>query len=184
MLSLIVGLGNPGPEYADTRHNAGFLVIDSIAGELSASYWKNRAGALVAEVEVDGRTVVLAKPQSFMNVSGGPVKKLLDHYGLSPDDLLVVHDELDIPSGEVRAKVGGGHAGHNGLRSIHDKLGTDAYARIRVGIGRPPGRMPAADYVLQAPRGDELYNFEAAVEKGAECARTAMLFGMGPLLAP
>lgn len=182
MLSLIVGLGNPGPEYADTRHNAGFLVVDSIAEELRASYWKNRAGALVVETEVDGRSVILAKPQSFMNVSGGPVKKLLEHYGLAVDDLLVIHDELDIPSGEVRAKVGGGHAGHNGLRSIHDKLGTDAYARIRIGIGRPPGRMPAADYVLQAPRGDEQYNFEAAVEKGAGLARTAMLFGMGPLL--
>lgn len=182
MIALVVGLGNPGPEYATTRHNAGFMVVDALAERYSASYWKSRAGALVAEVEVDGRRVVLAKPQSFMNVSGGPVKKLLELYELVVDDLLVVHDELDIPAGEVRAKVGGGHAGHNGLRSIHEKLGTDAYARIRIGIGRPPGRMPAADYVLQAPRGEDRYNFEAAVERGTELTKVAIEFGMGPVM--
>lgn len=183
MIALVVGLGNPGSQYVDTRHNAGFMVVDALADELGVSYWKERAGSLVAEAKVDDRIVVLAKPQAYMNVSGGPVKRLLEHYELGVDDLLVVHDELDIPAGEVRPKVGGGHAGHNGLRSIHDKLGTDAYARIRVGIGRPPGRMPAADYVLQAPRGDEIYNLEAAVERGAQMANTAILFGMGPLLS-
>lgn len=167
---LIVGLGNPGPEYVETRHNAGFLAVDELAGRLGASYWKDACGSKVAVVKRGDLELVLAKPQSFMNLSGGPVKRLLETYGLPVSALVVVHDELDIPSGEVRAKDGGGHAGHNGLRSLHDKLGTDAYARIRVGIGRPPGRMVVSDYVLQEPRGEAAELFRDSIPVAAQAA--------------
>lgn len=169
MTRLVVGLGNPGPEYEKTRHNAGFRTVDLLAEELGATYWKNRCGASVAVVKRDGEELVLAKPQSFMNLSGGPVKRLLEEFGVEAADLIVVHDELDIPLGDVRAKAGGGHAGHNGLRSLHEKLGTDEYLRVRVGIGRPPGRMQVADFVLQEPRGDALEQFDDSIPLAAKC---------------
>ena len=116
---LIVGLGNPGEDYAHTRHNAGFDTIDVLAGEWGANYWKDKGGALVAEVKpraLDGEALILAKPQSYMNLSGGPVANLMKAYGISPDEVIVIHDDLDLPSGSIRVKRGGGHAGHNGLR--------------------------------------------------------------------
>ena len=139
-IKLVVGLGNPGPEYADNRHNAGFMAVDELARELRATYWKSEHGALTAHVKRGGQELILAKPQSFMNTSGGPVSKIAAAYKIAPEEILVIHDELDIPNGDVRVKVGGGHGGHNGLRSIHDKLGSNAYARVRVGIDHPPGR--------------------------------------------
>lgn len=167
---LIVGLGNPGAEYEKTRHNAGFLAVDLIASVLGVSYWKDTCGAKVAVVAYAGTQLVLAKPQSYMNLSGGPVKRLVEAYEVDVAEMIVVHDELDIAPGDVRAKSGGGHAGHNGLRSIHDKLGTDAYLRVRVGIGRPPGRMQVSDFVLQEPRGEAHELLESAVEQAARCA--------------
>ena len=161
-IKLVVGLGNPGPEYADNRHNAGFMAVDELARELRATYWKSEHGALTAHVKRGGQELILAKPQSYMNTSGGPVSKIAAAYKIAPEEILVIHDELDIPNGDVRVKVGGGHGGHNGLRSIHDKLGSNAYARVRVGIDHPPGRKPVADYVLQAPRGEEGEAFRAA----------------------
>ena len=152
---LVVGLGNPGAQYARTRHNVGFMVIDALAEELGGRYWKDEAGALTCKIENrrDGSLVVLAKPQTFMNLSGSSLKKLCDKYGIIPqENLIVIADELDLPAGEVRLKVGGGHAGHNGHRSIIDSLGTHDYKRIRVGIGRPPGKMNPSDYVLAAMR--------------------------------
>ena len=161
---VIVGLGNPGEEYAQTRHNAGFRTVDLVAEEIGARYWKTECGAFTAKGSYRGIDLVLAKPQSFMNVSGGPVKTLLETYGATPDQLIVVHDELDIPAGTVRVKFGGGHAGHNGLRSICDKLGTREWYRIRCGIGRPPGRMDPADYVLSVPRKDAAEEFDQTIE--------------------
>ena len=137
---LIVGLGNPGDEYAHTRHNAGFDTVDSLANELGVRYWKTEGGALVGKVSWHDFDLILAKPQSYMNTSGGPVKTLCSTYKVSPDHLVVIHDELDIDSGTIRVKFGGGHAGHNGLRSICDKLGTRDWFRVRCGIGRPPGK--------------------------------------------
>ncbi|WP_305296791.1 aminoacyl-tRNA hydrolase [Parvibacter caecicola] len=165
---LIAGLGNSGPEYAATRHNAGFMVVDRLAEELGARYWKNEGGALTAKVLYKGQELVLAKPQSFMNTSGGPVKSLMSAYGLKPDQLIVVHDELDIPAGTIRVKLGGGHAGHNGLRSICDKLATRDWLRVRIGIGRPPGRTPVADFVLAAPKKEQAEELAAAVDEGAK----------------
>lgn len=167
---LIVGLGNPGEEYEHTRHNAGFDTVNKIASEIGVRYWKNECGALTGKGAYHDIDVVLAKPQSYMNTSGGPVKQLMNAYGVSPDRLVVIHDELDIDSGTIRVKFGGGHAGHNGLRSICDKLGTRDWFRVRCGIGRPPGRMPVADYVLSLPKKDAADDFAQATDLGCEAA--------------
>ena len=172
-MRVVVGLGNPGEEYAHTRHNAGFEVVDLLASEWGVTYWKNTCGALVGEGKLrhsDGsiEKVILAKPQSFMNTSGGPVSKLMRAYHEDPDHLIVVHDELDIDPGTIRVKFGGGHAGHNGLRSICDKLGTRDWYRVRIGIGRPPGRKPVVDWVLSRPRSkDDTEAFDHAVAEGS-----------------
>ena len=165
---LIAGLGNPGSDYEHTRHNAGFDTLDRVAQEVGATYWKNECGALVASKSWKGYELVLAKPQSFMNVSGGPVKKLLAAYDVPLDHLIVIHDELDIPSGTIRVKFGGGHAGHNGLRSICDKTGSRDWYRVRIGIGRPPGRMSVSDWVLSRPRKEAEEELQAATALGAE----------------
>ena len=167
---LIVGLGNPGEEYEHTRHNAGFDTVDKIAAEIGVRYWKNECGALTGKGAYHDIDVVLAKPQSYMNTSGGPVKQLMNAYGVSPDHLVVIHDELDIDPGTIRVKFGGGHAGHNGLRSICDKLGTRDWFRVRCGIGRPPGCMPVADYVLSLPKKDAADDFAQATDLGCEAA--------------
>lgn len=166
-IRLVVGLGNPGQEYDRTRHNAGFHVVDRLAEKAGVSYWKNHLGAMVAQATLAGREVTLAKPQSFMNSSGGPVSKIAHELGLSPAEILVIHDELDIEEGDVRVKVGGGHGGHNGLRSIIDKLGSRDFIRVRVGIGRPPGRMDPVDFVLRQLKG------EAGEEHDVTCAVAA-----------
>jgi PTH1 family peptidyl-tRNA hydrolase len=146
---LIAGLGNPGPQYAGNRHNVGYMVCDEIAGELGVTFKRDRSRAFVANASMAGASVVLAKPLSFMNVSGGPVAALRNFYKISSERVVVVHDELDLPFGTIRLKLGGGDNGHNGLRSISTSLGTRDYIRVRVGIGRPPGRMDPADYVLR-----------------------------------
>ncbi|MDR2957552.1 MAG: aminoacyl-tRNA hydrolase [Coriobacteriales bacterium] len=177
---LIIGLGNPGREYQNTRHNAGFKAIDALAEEIGANYWKTISETMVTECRFQGDQLILAKPQRFMNLSGQPVKALLKHYGFTPDDLLVIHDELDLPETVLRFKQGGGSAGHKGIKSISDAIGTD-FCRLRVGIGRPPGQMPADRFVLQELRGEDLAEFEAnltqavpvilaAIEKGVQTA--------------
>lgn len=182
-IRMIAGLGNPGDEYAMTRHNAGFQTVDELARRAGVSYWKNQLGAAVALVHVrdeagDTRDVVLVKPQSFMNTSGGPISKLCRTYNVTPEELLVVHDELDIPEGDVRVKVGGGHAGHNGLRSIIDKLGSRDFSRIRVGIGEPPGKMPGADFVLKQLRGADADAFADTVPRAADACELALAHGV------
>ena len=184
-IRIIAGLGNPGEEYAQTRHNAGFKAIDELARQANVTYWKNQAGAEVASIKVndaeaeDGkREVILVKPQSYMNTSGGPISKLCAQYKVSVEELLVIHDELDIPAGDVRIKVGGGHAGHNGLRSIIDKMGSRDFSRVRVGIGNPPGRMPVADFVLKQLRSREAEDFDETTVRAAEAAATALTRGV------
>jgi len=163
---LIVGLGNPGPSYSGHRHNVGAMVVDELAVRTCASLRSHRSRAAAAEVRLcappggpqvgtrgarpaEGSSrAIIAKPMSFMNESGGPVAGLLSFYKVQVENLIVIHDELDIPFAEVRLKLGGGEGGHNGLRSITKSVGTRDYLRVRVGIGRPPGRMDAADYVL------------------------------------
>jgi PTH1 family peptidyl-tRNA hydrolase len=174
---MIIGLGNPGVEYEDTRHNAGFRVIDALAEELGARYWKTAGNALAAEVSFKGDRVVLVKPQSFMNRSGGPVKGMLKHCGYAVSDLLIIHDELDLPAHTMRLKQGGGHAGHNGLRSIIDAIGAD-FARLRIGIGRPPGQMPADRFVLQKLSADALEEFKVTCAQAAPIALAALELGI------
>ncbi len=164
----IIGLGNPGDEYDHTRHNAGFDTLDILADELGVRYWKNECGALCAHVQWHGLELILAKPQSFMNRSGGPVAQIVKKYGVDLSHIVIIHDELDIPSGSIKVKSGGGLAGHNGLKSIADKLQSRDWTRIRIGIGRPPGRMDVVDYVLRAPKGEQLEEFKAAQRLGAD----------------
>jgi PTH1 family peptidyl-tRNA hydrolase len=168
MTRLVVGLGNPGPEYALTRHNAGWMVVDLLAENLGVTYWKVEAGAKVGHVRFGDDDLVLAKPQSFMNVSGKPVEHLLDAYSVSADEVVVVHDDLDLPEGVVRAKTGGGHGGHNGLRSLTERVGGD-FLRVRVGIGRPPGRMDPADFVLEKMGREARERLETTVPEAAQC---------------
>ncbi len=172
-------------DYAETRHNAGFKAVDELARQAGVSYWKTQLGAEVAVIRVrdgaaeDGRRdVVLVKPQSYMNTSGGPISKLCQHYRVKPEEVLVIHDELDIPAGDVRVKVGGGHAGHNGLRSIIDKLGSRDFSRVRVGIGDPPGRMAVADFVLKQFRPKEAEEFADTCARAAEAAALAVTRGV------
>lgn len=167
---MIVGLGNPGPEYERTRHNAGFLAVDLLGDNLRATYWKDQGGAKVAVVRFDDGDLVLAKPQTFMNLSGNSVAKLAAAHGVALEDIIVIHDDIDLPAGDVRVKRGGGHGGHNGLRSLHDRLASDAYLRVRVGVGRPPGRMDAADYVLQPLKGAAWDDLEASIPTAAQAA--------------
>jgi PTH1 family peptidyl-tRNA hydrolase len=154
---LVVGLGNPGAQYAGNRHNVGQMVADELAARVGATFKSHKTPSRVAEGFLGpGRPkLVLAKPNSYMNTSGGPVSALLKYYSLGVDRLIVVHDELDIPFDTVRLKRGGGHGGHNGLRDIQKAAGSPEFTRVRVGIGRPPGRMEAADYVLRDFAGAE-----------------------------
>ncbi|QGU06821.1 Peptidyl-tRNA hydrolase [Corynebacterium occultum] len=150
---LIVGLGNPGPKYADTRHNIGFGVVDELAGRatpMPASFSVHkRSNAEIAETRLGPAKVVLAKPRTFMNLSGGPVKALADFFKIPPAQIIVIHDDLDLDFTAVKLRPGGGDRGHNGLRSTTKSLGTKDYQRLSVGIGRPPGRMDPADFVLR-----------------------------------
>lgn len=149
---LILGLGNPGPEYAATRHNIGQMVLDELATEVGGSFKKHskaRAQVLEGRLGIGGPKVILAKPLTYMNLSGGPTSALANFYGIEPDRIIVVHDELDIPFDSVKLKIGGGEGGHNGLRDISKALATKDYYRVRTGIGRPPGQMPTADFVLK-----------------------------------
>lgn len=182
-MRVVVGLGNPGEEYAHTRHNAGFETVDLLASDWGVTYWKNTCGALVGEGKVrhaDGtlEKVIVAKPQSFMNLSGGPVSHLCREYECAPEDLIIIHDELDIPAGSTRVKKGGGHAGHNGLKSIIEKLGTRDFLRVRVGIGRPPGRMSVVDFVLQAPKKEAKDDFDAACQRASEAVESLLEKGL------
>jgi PTH1 family peptidyl-tRNA hydrolase len=154
---LVVGLGNPGSEYAGNRHNCGFMVADVLADRMRAPFKRDRSRARVAVGRLAGYPVTLAKPQSFMNLSGRPVAALRTFYKIPVERIVVIHDELDVPFGTVRLKQGGGDNGHNGLRSVTAALGSRDYLRVRVGIGRPPGRMDPADFVL--------HDFSAAERK-------------------
>jgi len=146
---LIVGLGNPGREYKETRHNAGFMLLDRLAQRLGEKFTRLESRALVTKATYQERRLILAKPQTYMNESGKAVGALARFYKVPLDNLLVIYDEVDLPLGTLRLRPGGGSAGQKGMRSIIDRLGSETFPRLRIGIGRPPGRMDAADYVLQ-----------------------------------
>ena len=166
MIKLLVGLGNPGTEYEATRHNAGFWWIDAVARDLKVTLQADRAyHGLVARTSVNGDNVWLLEPQTFMNVSGKSVAALARFFKIQPQEILVVHDELDIPPGEAKLKLGGSHAGHNGLRDIHAQLGTDQYWRLRVGIGHPGVKSEVANWVLKKPAPDQRSAIEQCITR-------------------
>jgi peptidyl-tRNA hydrolase, PTH1 family len=179
---LVVGLGNPGPTYAAHRHNIGHLVVDLLADRMGAKFRphpRGRADVLEGRLGgFPGVRVVLAKPRSYMNESGGPVASLGAFYKLDPAQMIVVHDELDIPYGALRLKFGGGDNGHNGLRSIRRSLGTGDFLRVRCGIGRPPGRQDPADFVLSPFASVERKDLPLFVERAGDAVETLALEGL------
>jgi peptidyl-tRNA hydrolase, PTH1 family len=175
---LIAGLGNPGPAYAGNRHNAGFMVADVLAARLPARFKRDRSRAEVATGRLGGHPVTLAKPLGFMNLSGGPMAALRSFYKIPPDHIVVIHDELDLPFGAIRLKTGGGDNGHNGLRSLTSSLGTRDYHRVRVGIGRPPGRMDPAAFVLHDFSTAERRELPLLVEEAADAVALLLTKGL------
>ena len=171
---LVVGLGNPGPKYAGNRHNVGQMVADLLAERMGGRFASSKSRAHVVEGRLDGHRVVLAKPTSYMNESGGPVAGLRSYYRVPPEQIVVIHDELDIPFDTLRVKRGGGDNGHNGLRSITASLGTREYLRVRVGIGRPPGRQDPADFVLRDFSSVERKNLPLLVDQAADAVEALL----------
>lgn len=182
---LVIGLGNAEARYARNRHNVGHMVVDVLAGRAGSRWSRHKARAQVVQARLGvmpggapGPRVILAKPASLMNVSGGPVKVLAQFYGIDPaTGLLVIHDELDLPAHELRLKRGGGEGGHNGLRSISQALGTRDYARLRVGIGRPPGRQDPADYVLSDFPARQRQELAVTLEQAADAVEAVVTRG-------
>ncbi|MEK7278000.1 MAG: aminoacyl-tRNA hydrolase [Chloroflexota bacterium] len=165
---LIIGLGNPGREYAFNRHNVGFMAVDRFAKAHKTAFTRRQGRALVTSIRLGETPVVLAKPQTFMNLSGEAVKSLLKFYDVSLTQLLVCFDDIDLPVGTIRLRPEGGSAGQNGMKSIIEQLGTQEYPRLRIGIGRPPGRMDAADYVLQDFKGFDAEVIETTLDKAVQ----------------
>ncbi|NKY88650.1 aminoacyl-tRNA hydrolase [Nocardia veterana] len=177
--ALVVGLGNPGAEYERTRHNAGFLVADVLAERIGGRFTVHKkSGADLVEARLDGRKVLLAKPRSYMNVSGRPVAALARFFSVPATEIIVVHDELDLPFGTVRLKRGGGEGGHNGLRSISNALSTKDYLRVRFGVGRPPGRQDPADFVLKPFSAAERKEVPVLVEQAADAVELLLRVGL------
>ena len=179
-LWLVVGLGNPGPSYAGNRHNVGFMVLDLLAERVGARFKAHKGRADVIEGRLAGQRAVLAKPKCYMNESGGPVASLRDFFKVPAERIVVVHDELDIPYAAVRLKAGGGDNGHNGLRSLTSSLGTRDYLRVRVGVGRPPGRQDPADFVLKDFSSTEKKDLGFHVDRAADAVEALLT---GPLEA-
>lgn len=179
---LVVGLGNPGPKYAATRHNVGYFVADELADRVGGSWRKHKSGrADVIEARfggVPGVRVVLMRARAYMNESGGPVSSVAKFYDVAPERVVAIHDELDIDFGRLRVKYSGGDNGHNGLRSMRQSLGTGDFYRVRFGIGRPPGRQPAADFVLRPFAAAERTDLPLEVSRAADATESVILRGL------
>ncbi len=183
---LVVGLGNPGPSYAGSRHNVGYLVVEVLAERLGVSWKRHRTGradAAEGHLGTPGtaagvRRVLLMRPRSYMNESGGPVSAVAAYASVRPERIVAVHDELDLPYGSLRVKLGGGDNGHNGLKSMRRSLGTGDFHRVRVGIGRPPGRQPAADFVLAGWSGTERRELDLHVQWAADAVESLLTQGL------
>jgi len=178
---LVVGLGNPGPQYATTRHNVGFMVADLLAARMGAAFKVHKkSGAEIVTGRLGHKPVVLAKPRTYMNESGRQVGPLAKFYSVSPADVIVVHDELDIDFGQIRLKLGGGEGGHNGLRSVANALGTKDFQRVRIGIGRPPGRKDPAAFVLENFSATERPEVPTLCELAADACELLIESGLEP----
>ena len=176
-LKLIVGLGNPGPVYSHNRHNIGFQLVEALAQANRLVFSRRQFNALVTSGQIAGKRVMLAKPLTFMNLSGNSVSALLRFYKLTPADLLVGYDDLDLPLGRVRLRAGGGSGGHKGMRSIIERIGSEEFARVRIGIGRPPFG-DAVDYVLQDFRPDEAIDIAQAIDRACMAATVWLTEGI------
>jgi PTH1 family peptidyl-tRNA hydrolase len=183
---LVVGLGNPGPAYASHRHNVGFLVVDELASRLSVRF--SRARGMRAELAegrigapgTDAARLVLVKSRTFMNESGAAVAKVLAYHKISTEQMIVIHDELDIDPGQLRVKFGGGDNGHNGLRSIRKSVGTGDFYRVRIGIGRPPGRQDPADFLLSNFSASQRENLAPEIVRAADAVVSLVQVGLEP----
>jgi PTH1 family peptidyl-tRNA hydrolase len=175
---LLIGLGNPGREHMQNRHNVGFMLIDRLAVRLNARGMKLQSKAIITDARYDDRKILLAKPQTYMNLSGQSVQGLLNFYKLSMEYLLVAHDDLDLPFGTLRIRPGGGPGGQKGMASTIEKLGTKDFPRLRIGIGRPPGRMDPAAYVLQDFSRDEMSALSGLLDRAADAALTFISDGL------
>jgi PTH1 family peptidyl-tRNA hydrolase len=175
---LIIGLGNPGREYKDNRHNIGFMLIDRLAVRLNARGLKLQSKAIVISALHEERKLILAKPQTYMNLSGQSVQGLLHFYKIPPENLIVAHDDLDLPLGTIRIRPGGGAGGQRGMASTIERLGTQDFPRLRLGIGRPPGRMDAADYVLQDFSRADLLIVSEILDRAADAVLTFVTNGL------
>ena len=175
---VIVGLGNPGPAYARTRHNVGARLVERLAADAGTELKRTRGQSRVAEAEIEGTPVVLAVPTTYMNESGRPIARLVRKQGISPDRLVVVQDELDLLPGQVRLKAGGGTAGHNGLESIQAALRSRDFLRLRIGVGKPPSKEEGADHVLSKMRPEENEAIEDALDRGLEALRVLVRDGL------
>jgi len=175
---LLIGLGNPGREYRDNRHNIGFMLIDRLAVRLDARGMKLQSKAIVIGALYEGRKLILAKPQTYMNLSGGAVQGLLHFYKIPPESLIVAHDDLDLPLGTIRIRPGGGAGGQRGMASTIERLGTQDFPRLRLGIGRPPGRMDAAAYVLQDFSRADLLIVSETLDRAADAVLTFVTDGL------
>lgn len=174
----VVGLGNPGRKYDETRHNAGFMVVDRLARRWGVDCSKSQFGALVGEGRIGQDKAVMVKPQSFMNRSGTPTRSLLGFYKAATDRLIVVHDEVDLPFESIRLKKGGGHGGHNGLRDLNKHLDDNGYYRVRFGVGRPPEGWDTADYVLGRFHAEEREDLDQVIDKAADAVERLMADGL------
>lgn len=177
-LLLIAGLGNPGRRYRRNRHNVGFMFVDALADELGTGFRRMQMKALTAEGRLEGRRLLLAKPQTWMNRAGESVAPLVRYYKVPYEDVLIVYDDLDLPQGAVRLRPAGGSGGHRGLESILRQIGSSDLPRLRIGIGRPPGQMDPADYVLQDFRESEWEAMKIALREAEECVRNMALEGI------
>jgi peptidyl-tRNA hydrolase, PTH1 family len=175
---LIVGLGNPGRKYEDTRHNIGFWVVDELARRHNLTFGKTERKAITADGLIKGKRVLLAKPQTYMNLSGEAVRALIDFYKIDPINLIVAYDDMDLSLGTLRLRKSGSAGGQNGVRNIIQHLGTQDFDRVRCGIDRPPGRMPAKNYVLHPFTGDDTITAKLLVERAADAIETWLTDGM------
>jgi len=181
-MKIIAGLGNPGDQYRTTRHNMGFLVLDALANDTGIAVQKKKFEALIGDGLIGAERVLLVKPQTFMNLSGQSIRQVAEFYRKTADDLIVVHDDLDLPFGTVRIKVGGGDGGHKGLRSIMDHLGEGGFTRVRLGIGKPPFKGDTEHYVLQPFPKADLEALAETVRKACEAVREILESGARPAM--
>jgi PTH1 family peptidyl-tRNA hydrolase len=182
LMFLIAGLGNPGREFRNSRHNIGFMLINCLAERLETTFSRMESKALVTKSKYQGRSIVLTKPQTYMNLSGQAIGSLVRFYKIPLENLLVLYDDVDLPFGRIRIRPAGGSAGHKGMESIINQLGTQDFPRLRFGVGRPPGSKGAASYVLKNFSGDDVDFLPQFLDRGTDAVLTYIVDGLDPAM--